>query len=124
MSAGATKPSSTPLFNPAPRQSSSGTSSGGDWIYEFSSPGSVRVATSPATRVRVARTIGEIATSASGTGSVTLVVRVNGVSKFTTGVTTGGSYAVSIPLAVGDLITVQVSTVTTTGMTNLWVGLA
>lgn len=125
MAAGATKPSSTPLFSPSPRQGSTGTSSsGGDWVYEFSQPGSARTATSPAVRVRFARTIGEIATSVSGTGSFTVNVKVNGVTAFTTAVTAGSVYSASIPLAVGNLLTVQIASVTTSGLSNFWIGMA
>lgn len=122
MSAGAIKPSSTPLFDPAAKQQFQSTK--GEWIYEFSNPGAVIVATSPGTRCRVGRTLRTLAYSVSGSGSFTLVVRKNGTAVNTYMVTGGSFQQVNIALVSGDILTVEISGVATPGLSNLWIGFA
>lgn len=126
MSSGATKPASTPLFSPATKQNVLHTKA--DWPFEFSSPGNLRVATSPATRVRVARTIRQVAITCAGEqGQITLNIRKNGTVIFSppNGVSVGSvSYTVEIPILVGDSLTIEIFEIVTSGLSNLWVGLA
>ena len=126
MSSGATKPASTPLFSPATKQNVLHTKA--DWPFEFSAYGNLRVATSPSTRVRVARTLRQVAITCAGEqGQVRINILLNGGIIFSpaNGVQTGSvSYTVEIPVLVGHSLGIQIYEIVTSGLSNLWVGLA
>lgn len=126
MSSGATKPASTPLFSPQSKQNI--LHQKGDWPFEFSAPGTLRVTTGPATRVRIPRTLRQVAVTASGEGGqITLNILKNGAVIFSppNGVSVGSvSYTVEIPVLLGEGLSIQIFEIVESGLSNLWVGLA
>jgi len=99
---------------------SSGSS---DWPYEFSYPGALTVKTSPAILVRRARNITVLAMNILGSGSADISIRVNTTAVQTVTLTANTVVSVNLSFAENDLITASVDTITTAGLSNLWVGL-
>lgn len=94
-----------------------------DWMYEFSYPGAISVKTSPAVTIRNERSIERIQMNVLGSGSADISLRLNGTAFFTQTLTANTGWDVQFILPIGNLLTASVDTVTTAGLSNLWVGL-
>jgi hypothetical protein len=98
------------------------SSGSADWPYEFSYPGALAVNTSPAILVRRARNITVLAMNILGSGSADISIRVNTTAVQTVTLTANTVVSVNLSFAENDLVTASVDTISTAGLSNLWVG--
>ena len=93
-----------------------------DWQYEFSYPGAIATNTSPAVTIRQERSIETVQINVLGSGSAVISLRVNTVAVFTQTITANAGFNVQLILPAGSLLTASVDSISTAGLSNLWVG--